>query len=138
MSTQPSTTGRSIRALLAGFVTVVILSLSTDAIMHAIGVLPPMGEPAGDRPMLIALLYRTLYAILGNYIVARLAPNRPMPHALVSGLVGFVLSTAGAIATWNAGPAFGPHWYPLALIATTMPCAWAGAKLHEILGNQQA
>lgn len=133
MSTPPSTTGRSIRALLAGFFAVVILSLATDALMHAIGVLPPMGEPARDGPLLIALIYRTLYAILGSYLVARLAPNRPMSHALISGLVGLVLSTAGAIATWNAGPAFGPHWYPLALIATTMPCAWAGAKLREIL-----
>ena len=39
------------------------------------------------------------------------------------------LATAGAIATWNAGPAFGPHWYPLALIALALPQTWLGAKL---------
>ena len=40
-------------------------------------------------------------------------------------------ATAGAVATWNAGPAFGPHWYPLALVVTALPCVWAGGLLHE-------
>jgi len=43
-----------------------------------------------------------------------------------------VLSTAGAVATWDRGRDFGPHWYPLALIATAMPCAWAGGWLHAM------
>lgn len=53
-----------------------------------------------------------------------------MQHALAPGLVGLVLSTAGTVATWNGGPAYEPRWYPLALIATAMPCAWIGGKLH--------
>ena len=43
---QSRQTGRSAIALLAGLLAVVILSLGTDAVMHAIGVLPPMGQPA--------------------------------------------------------------------------------------------
>jgi hypothetical protein len=39
------------------------------------------------------------------------------------GVVGFVVCTVGAVVTWNRGPAFGPHWYPLALVATAVPCA---------------
>jgi hypothetical protein len=31
--------------------------------------------------------------------------------------------------TWNKGPTFGPHWYPLALIVLAMPQAWVGGKL---------
>ena len=119
----------SIKALLAGFVVVVVLSLGTDAVMHATGVLPPMGEPAGDMPMLIALIYRTVFGVLGSYVTARMAPQSPMKHALVVGAVGFVLATVGAVATWNAGPGFGPHWYALALIATALPGAWVGGKL---------
>ena len=34
-----------------------------------------------------------------------------------------------AAATWNKGPEFGPHWYPLALVATALPCAWLGGRL---------
>lgn len=119
----------SIKALLAGFVVVVALSLGTDAVMHATGVLPPMGEPAGDMPMLIALIYRTVFGVLGSYVTARMAPQSPMKHALVVGAVGFLLATVGAVATWNAGPGFGPHWYALALIATALPGAWVGGKL---------
>ncbi len=122
--------GRSILALFAGFLTVVVLSMGTDMVMHATGVFPPMGEPMGDRPLALALAYRMLYAIAGSYIVARLAPDRPMQHALASGVLGLIVSIVGAVATWNAGPAYGPHWYPLALIATTLPCAWVGGKLH--------
>ncbi len=55
-----------------------------------------------------------------------------MQHALAGGGVGFVVSVVGAMVTWNGGPAFGPHWYPLALIVIAMPCAWAGGKLFDV------
>jgi hypothetical protein len=44
--------------------------------------------------------------------------------------VGLVVSTIGAAASWNRG--FGPHWYPLALIALAVPPGWIGGKLHDI------
>lgn len=108
----------------------VILSIGTDVAMRAIGVFPPLGQRVADAPLLLATAYRTLYGVAGSYIVARLAPDRPMQHALASGGVGLVLSIVGAVATWNGGPAYEPKWYPLALIATAMPCAWAGGRLH--------
>jgi len=57
---------------------------------------------------LVATAYRMVYAVAGSYIAARLAPDRPMQHALVLGFVGLALSIAGAVATWNAGPELGP------------------------------
>jgi hypothetical protein len=121
---------RSIGAVVAGFVVVVVLSLGTDMVLHAAGVFPPWGQPMPDALLLLATVYRTAYCIAGSYIAARLAPNRPMAHALVLGVVGLVISTAGAVATWNKGPAFGPHWYPVALIVTAIPCAWLGGRLR--------
>ncbi|MCI0360286.1 MAG: hypothetical protein L0211_17555 [Planctomycetaceae bacterium] len=53
-----------------------------------------------------------------------------MQHALVLGAIGLALSIAGAAATWNAGPAFGPKWFSVALAATALPCAWAGARIY--------
>jgi hypothetical protein len=38
----------------------------------------------------------------------------------------------GAVVTWNKGPVFGPHWYPVALIMLAMPTAWAGGRLREM------
>jgi hypothetical protein len=85
-----------------------------------------------DGALLLATAYRTVFGVVGSYIIARLAPNRPMQHALVGGVVGLVVSIVGAAVTWNKGPAFGPHWYPLALIVLAMPQAWAGGKLRVV------
>jgi len=85
-----------------------------------------------DALFVLALAYRTIYGVAGGYIVARLSPDRPMLHALVLGVVGFALSIAGAVGTWNRGPEFGPKWYPLALVATALPCAWVGGKLRVV------
>jgi hypothetical protein len=128
----PRRIGRTIGAVLAGIVAGVVLTLGTDAVLHAIGVFPPWGQPTGDMPLLLATVYRTVYGILAAYITARLAPYRPMTHALAGGIVGVVVSIVGTVVTWNKGPAFGPHWYPLALIVLAMPSAWAGGKLHEM------
>lgn len=125
----PRSLRRSFAALLAGFVAVVVLSIATDALMHGTGIFPPLGQPMSDSLFVLALAYRCVIGVLGGYVVARLAPDRPMRHALLSGGIGFFLSALGAAVSWNAGPEFGPHWYPLALTATALPTAWAGARL---------
>ena len=122
---------RSIGAVFGGIVAIFALSLGTDAVLQALGIFPAWGQPMSDALFLLATVYRTAYGVAGSYLTARLAPTRPMQHALVLGAVGLALSTAGALATWNRGPEFGPHWYPLALIATAMPCAWAGGWLRD-------
>jgi hypothetical protein len=119
---------RSIAAVFAGFLAIVVLSIATDTVLHAIGVFPPLGDSMTDAhlPLLLATAYRIVYGVVGGYITARLAPNRPMQHALVLGAIGLVLSIVGAVVMWDAGPA----WYSLAIIAIAMPCAWAGGKLR--------
>jgi len=127
---QPRRWLRSAAALFWGFLVVVVLSIGTDAALHAAGIFPALGKAMSDPLFLLATAYRTVYSILGSYVTARTAPDRPMQHALAGGVVGLVLSIAGAIATWNRGPELGPHWYPLALVATALPCAWAGGSLR--------
>jgi hypothetical protein len=128
----PRHIGRSIGAVLAGMFVGIIVTIATDIVLHAIHVFPPWGDSmvGFDGPLVLATVYRTVYGVLGSYIIARLAPDRPMQHALVGGVIGLAVSIAGAAATWNKGPAFGPHWYPLALIVLAMPQAWAGGKLR--------
>jgi hypothetical protein len=123
---------RRIGAVLAGFLAIIILSSATDMVLHATGIFPPSGQPMSDALFLLATAYRIVYGVAGSYIAAWLAPDRPVQHALVLGVVGVGISTAGALATWNAGPAFGPKWYPLAVIAISLPCAWVGGRLREM------
>jgi multisubunit Na+/H+ antiporter MnhB subunit len=121
---------RSIGAIFAGLLVIVVLSIVTDVLLHATGVYPPWFQYMSDSLFLLATAYRVVYSVLGCYLAARLAPDRPMLHALILGFIGIVLSTAGAAATWNKGPEFGPKWYPLTLIAISVPLAWLGGKLR--------
>jgi hypothetical protein len=123
--------GRSVWALVAGFIAVVILSIATDAVLHALGIYPALRQRMSDKLFALATIYRTVYAILGSYITARLAPNRPMGHALIGGLIGMVIGSVGAAVTWKQTE-LGPHWYPVALVLEALPCAWIGGKIREL------
>jgi hypothetical protein len=121
---------RRLGAVLAGVLATFVLSLGTDVVLHATGVFPPWGEPMSDSLFVLATAYRVVFGVISGYVTARCAPDRPMAHALALGFVGLGLSTAGALATWDRGPELGPHWFPLALVVTAIPCAWLGGRLH--------
>lgn len=125
-----STTFRSIVAVFVGILAGVLITLGTDEVFHQIGFYPPWGQPVSSGPLVVATGYRIVYSIGASYLIARLAPRNPMKLVWISGVIGLVVNAAGAIATWNKGPAFGPHWYPVALIVTALPCAWLGGKLY--------
>ena len=133
MSTQsvpqvvPRRIGRSALALLAGIAVGIVLSTGTDFGLHAIGLAPSIKDGWPNRLLAIATAYRSIYGILASYIIARLAPNRPMGHALVAGVLGLLASSLGAAAAWST--TVGQHWYPVALALTALPTAWIGAKL---------
>lgn len=122
----PRRTGRSIGAVLAGSIAIVVLSTAADAVLHATGIYPPFPERMADELFALATAYRIAFGVAGSWLTARLAPHAPLRHALVLGGIGTVLSIAGAAAM----EAYGPAWYSLAIIAISFPCAWAGARLH--------
>src|SRR5437762_1621896 len=128
--TNGNNTLRRIGAVLAGLVVIFVLSTAADLVMHATGVFPPWGQPMSDALFALATAYRIVISIGGCYLAARLAPTRPMQHALVLGAISVVISIIGAAVTIGRGPEFGPMWYPLALVAAAMPCAWVGGRLR--------
>lgn len=134
MNTQPGSPdqsrqlGRSILALLAGIAVGIVLSIGTDWSLTRMGLAPPQSERWPDQLLLLAATYRSIYGILAGYIIARLAPNRPMGHALLAGALGTVVSALGGIAAWNSTA--GQHWYVVTLVLTALPTAWAGAKIR--------
>lgn len=123
---------RSIGSVVAGIFVGVALSIVTDILLRAAGIFPALGVRMADSLLLLATAYRTVYSVLAAYVTARLAPSRPMFHALIGAVIGIVVSTIGAIVTWNAGPQYGPHWYPIALIVLALPTAWAGGRIREV------
>jgi hypothetical protein len=123
---------QGIGAVLAGALASIILAIGTDAMLSATGVFPALGQPMGDALLLLATAYRTVYGVAGGYIAARLAPDRPMLHALALGVLGLAACIMGAVVTWNKGPAYGHAGDPLALVALAMPPAWVGGRLREM------
>lgn len=120
--------GRSILAIVVGLAINFVAGLGLDQVFHMLGVYPPWGVPMnepGDNAL--ALSYRIVIAVLSCYVAGRIAPWAPMRHAMILGGIGFVLSTLGAIAATQM--ALGPIWYPVALVAVTLPCAWLGGAL---------
>ena len=122
---------RRVGAVLAGFFLIVILDTGIDVVMHATGIYPPWFQAMKTPLWFLAVGYRMIDGVAGSYLAARLAPDRPVAHALALGIIGVVLSTAGAIGTWSKGPEFGPKWYPIALIVIALPCAFVGGTLRD-------
>lgn len=119
---------RSIGAILAGIVVVVALQTGIDLALESSHIFPPPAEQA-KRPdiLAIALGYRLVTTVLGGWITARLAPSKPMLHALILGAIGTAVALLGCIVQWKIGQ----QWYPIALVVTAIPCTWLGGWLVE-------
>jgi hypothetical protein len=121
--------GRSIAAVFAGFLAVVVLSLGTDEALHLLKVYPPWGEPMYQPGLnLLALTYRGAFTLIGGYLTARLAPHSPMRHVLVGSCIGLALGIAGVFAA--TGLDLGPIWYPVAVAISGPIFNWLGGVLY--------
>jgi len=119
-------TFKSAGAILAGIISVFVLSIGTDTVLEKTGFMKR--EPFNYNAwwiILLVIIYRSIYNVSGCYIAATLAPNKPMRHAIILGIIGFVLSIIGTVAMWDKPP----HWYPISLVILALPCAWLGGRL---------
>jgi len=121
---------RSTLAVLAGLLFILVVTTLVDLALHAAGVFPPMKQPISDRLALLATSYRVVISVAGAWLTARLAPDKPMKHAMILGGIGVVLGLIGVVATWDMG--LGPRWYPILLVVLALPQCWAGARLYEL------
>ena len=120
---------RSVMAIVIGFLFIGLLAFGADAVLRS--AMPEAFDASGrvtSIPILVlTLVYVGIFAIAGCYLAARLAPNRPMRHALILGGLGLVFNIAGSYAAWHTAPA----WYHVVAIALVMPYAWIGGRIRE-------
>ena len=117
---------KSIGAVLAGFIFVLVSHTGTDAILEKIGIFPPPDQGLFITWMLVlALGYRMFFTVVGGAITAALAPQNPMKHVTILAIIGTLGGIGGIFAGWNLSQ----HWYPIALAITAYPCVWLGGKL---------
>ncbi len=118
---------RSIGAVAAGLAVIVLLCVLTDALLVAIHILP---SPHAHRPYALVTLgvvvfYCTVYTLVGGYVTARLAPTRPVAHAVVLGILGMALSNIGTMNDWQIGNG----WNTITLLAEGLPLCWLGGLI---------
>jgi hypothetical protein len=123
-------TRKSVWAVVAGVLVIIVLTTLVDIVLHTGGIYPPMGQPISDALAVLATSYRIVIGVGGAWLTARLAPKQPMKHAMILGYVGVVLGLVGVVATWNLG--LGPRWYPIALAVLAIPQCWAGGRIYEM------
>jgi hypothetical protein len=120
---------RSIGAVVVGFLFISALSFGSD-IMLRVTFPDDVDVPVrivSARVLSLSLISAAVYATVGCYLTARLAPSRPMWHALVLGALVLVFTELNATALWMLAAT----WYKLASLALVMPCAWLGGWLAE-------
>lgn len=62
---------KSIGAIVVGIITIVVLSTLTDFVLEKLGVFPPPEQGLFITWMLlVAFIYRSIYAVIGGYITA--------------------------------------------------------------------
>jgi inner membrane protein involved in colicin E2 resistance len=131
----PAQRGKSIVAVLLGFLTVFILSFATDEVLHVLHVYPPWGVPMVAASLnLLALAYRLVFTVLGGYVTARLAPGNPMRLVWILAWVGLVFGAIGVVVAITH-PDIGPSWYPIALAILSFPSVLLGGYLWR--GSQR-
>jgi hypothetical protein len=123
-------TRKSLIAVAAGVLAIILVTTVVDVVLHLVGVYPSVGQPLSDALAVVASAYRLAISVGGAYLAAWLAPERPLRHAVMLGWVGVVLGLVGLVATWSAD--LGPRWYPVSLVVLALPQCWLGGKLYEL------
>ncbi len=119
---------KRIGSVLAGFFLIGLLGFLTDTVLQQLSILPiPTEHKFESGHALLALSYHLAFAVLGGFVTARLAPDHPIAHAIVLGILGIVISILGLIAIITQDLA--PAWYGWGLIFFSIPVTWLGGKL---------
>jgi hypothetical protein len=86
------------------------------------------------------VIYGCTFAVIGGYVVARLAPSRPFTHAIVLGVLMaiFAMMTGYAISAAPPSPEYAnqPGWYYPVLASTVLPSILLGAWLYARGANK--
>jgi len=118
---------RSVAAVLAGYVSIGVLVVLTDALVWAIR---PGEYISGQAPpvyyYVISLFTVPLYTVLGGCLCAWIAKAKPWKHVLALVIFGEIMGVLSIAASWGKAPL----WYGLALLVLYPPAIWFGGLLR--------
>lgn len=113
---------KSLGAVFAGFTVMVVLVLVSTPVIAKLLLADP-AQPLTPAYLRVNLLSGFVFAAIGGWLAAQLAPSGPLWHAGAMALIVLVLGIATA-AQGGAVRAGQPQWY-----AWTLPFVGAGGAL---------
>lgn len=123
---------RSVLAVLAGIVTLIVVSFALEAAADRLSMtLWPQAFPTRSAlhhsvpEAVVMFIYGTVSVTAGAAVTAWLAPARPLRHAAALGLVQSGLTVSAMVAMWSHAPAM--TW--IVTWVTALPAACLGGWL---------
>jgi hypothetical protein len=117
---------RTIAAVLAGYVSIGVLVVATDAIAAMLD--PSLSSKLAppDNYLALTLITTSLYTLLGGYLCAVIAKAKHKQAAL--GLIGFgeLMGLASVVMYWGRQP----KWYGFSLLIVYPPLVWLGSRIR--------
>ena len=140
-SAQASSGGKQVRrstlAVAAGFVLALVLSRSVDVLLERTGVFPTVAQQQAEGfdvlwMNILALCYRMAFGVLGGYVTAAVAPNRPARHVHLLAIIATAVAVISniAVATIPATANVLPAWFAVALVLIAYPSTWLGGRWY--------
>jgi hypothetical protein len=119
--------GRSIAAVILGFVIIGALVTATDQLFAL--ALPGFEQlpVKPDRYYLISLVTSSIYSVIGGWTCAWIAKKNIRQHAIGLVVLGETAGIAALIASWNIMP----HYYTLTLLVLYPFAVMLGARIYQ-------
>lgn len=119
---------RLIISVIAGIATTMVLTIITHFILNLLGQHPPLFKPMlDDKQVQIALLYHSLYAIVGAFVTAMIAKNKSRRAVFILGTKELFMWVIGTFLLYDHSPT----WYNLTKALLGIPLAMIGGRLYE-------
>lgn len=130
---------RSILAILAGLVTLTVISFGIEALAdpilrHLLSDSLPADAPLNQNltARVIMLVYGTFSVAAGGFVSAWVVRRRPLRHAAILGVVQSIMTLLAMISLWQHAPA--ATWI-LTLVMTLPACLIGGWICSRMAGS---
>lgn len=119
---------RSILAVALGFIAIVALALLTDVILMS--VTPDSFTHSGatrNVPLLVlALVYTSMFMVVGGYVTALVAKGAEIKHAIALGVCQLLMSAVASVQYSETAPV----WWHVAALTLIIPSVLLGGYIR--------
>ena len=115
---------KSIWAVVAGFLLLLVLCVVADSLLRAIcpAGFGPSGQLQSWGAGIATIVYSAAFSAASSYLTARLAGSRPVTHAMFLGGLLLLLTLVELARSWHLAPV----WFNLCFLGMILPSAWLG------------